>query len=191
MFRQILVAGIGSEMEIWGCHQLGLKWLSFNGLCEIGGWAQFSCWTCPHYKLVGFVFPILCRPAAVVLLIPTAGRGMRLLCVFFTPAFQVCMVMSLVVWASVEHCFTSREQCFTHFLPLLNQSQGPKNWTPILDCAKNKETVREIRTLLSLMSFSQLFLVFSSWQRQILLHCKVQLSIFPFIPAKRWHQQAL
>lgn len=50
---------------------------------------------------------------------------MRLLCVFFTPGFQICMIMNLVVWASVEHCFTSREQCFTHFLSLLNQSQGP------------------------------------------------------------------
>lgn len=75
MFRQIHVAGIGSEMEIWGCHQPGLKWLSFNGLCEIGGRAQFTLWTCPHCKLVGFAFPILGRPAAVVLLVPTAEEG--------------------------------------------------------------------------------------------------------------------
>lgn len=50
---------------------------------------------------------------------------MRLLCVFFIPGLQICMIMSLVVWARVEHCFTSREQCFTHFHSLLNQSQGP------------------------------------------------------------------
>lgn len=75
MFRQILVAGIGSEMEIWGCHEPGLKWLSFNGLCEIGGWAWFICWLCPHYELVRFVFPTLCRPAAAGLLIPHSWAG--------------------------------------------------------------------------------------------------------------------
>ena len=74
-FRQILVAGIGSEMEIRGCHQPRLKWLSFNGLCEIGGWIQVSFCTCPRCKLVGFVFPKLCGPGAVALFSLRAEEG--------------------------------------------------------------------------------------------------------------------
>lgn len=70
VFRQIFAAGIRSEMENWGCHQPGLKLFCFARLCEIGEWAQFSCWMCPHYKLFGFVFPILCRPAAGCCLSP-------------------------------------------------------------------------------------------------------------------------
>lgn len=41
--RQILVAGTDSEMEVWGCQPSWLKWLSWNGLCERGGWIQLTC----------------------------------------------------------------------------------------------------------------------------------------------------
>jgi len=74
-FGQILVAGIGSDIEFWRCRQPGLKWLSFNSLCEIGGWIQFHFWMCPYYKLVGFVFPNLRGPEAVVLFSLRAEEG--------------------------------------------------------------------------------------------------------------------
>lgn len=185
---------IGSEMEIWGCHQPGLKWLFSNGPCEIGGWTQFSCWTCPHYNWLGLCFPSCAGQQQWCCSSPQLGRGMRLFCVFFTPGFQVCVVMSLEVWGSVEHCFTSREKCFTHFLPLLNQSQWPVKLdsnpgTP--GCAKKRRLCGRQGPSWARCLFSQLFLVFSFWQRQILFHCKVQLGIFPFIPAKKWEQQAL
>lgn len=152
MFRQILVAGIGSERQIWGCHQPGLKWLSFNGLCEIGGWTQFSSWTCPHYKMFQ-----VCFWTCAVLLIPTAEEGDEASLSSSHQAFRF-VYSGVVVWGRVEHFFTSREQCFTYFLPLLNQSQGPIE----LDYNPGLKTKR---TLLSLMSCSQLFLVIFSWQR--------------------------
>lgn len=119
-FRQILLAGIGSETEIKGCHQPGLKWLSFSGLCERGVWIQSSFCTCPHYKLVGFLFPNgtgrdqQCSSASEV------TRGTRLLCGFFIPGSQVVVVTSLVVWGSVKPCLISRSNVSQPFFPCLS-----------------------------------------------------------------------
>lgn len=116
-FRQVLTAGIGSETEIQGCRQPGLKRLSFSGLREISVRIQSSFCTCPRYKLVCFLFPSVAGRDQQRSAASEVRRGMTLLCGFFIPGSQVVVVTSLVVWGSVKPCLMSSSSVSQPFFP--------------------------------------------------------------------------